>query len=552
MIKKHHQTLKLIFVFLWIFTCLVTACGISPTAMNPTVLPVPTSTQNPIITKPVTSSEEQIKATQTEVGKLTFDPDIPVWAQKKFETKYLEFNDNVFIGFEETAYPIGNIQYFLVTAFETPLTSITVNEFNYIWSVKEIESEAWDGSFLISEESEKVLDHRWGAHQNGVTVISNTETELVSSLFDAESNHIAIIPAQFLVPELRTVRIDNESFFDPDGSLPKSIFSVPLYSSQPLTEEPITINFSFDQLTTVNITGVTALVRATAVLMRKNGNTYPAEKISSILLDADYTHISNEVSFSPFCPVQDYTNDGLVFCSPTSTFELLTYIDTDIVELTGDHLEDFGSDAFLYTLEVYKEAGFLTYGGGKNITTAMEPLKIEHNGNKFAFLGCNAKNQSYSRASENYPGTWHCDLEILKEAILELQIDGYTPIVTIQHLENELNTPPDALVSDFEELSSLTPIILIGTQAHLPKPMILDDDMFIHYGLGNLFFDQINESEAHEQALIDRLVFYNNELLSVELFPIKFIDYAQSRPMLPEEEQIFLSMLFSLSEFTHP
>jgi poly-gamma-glutamate synthesis protein (capsule biosynthesis protein) len=302
----------------------------------------------------------------------------------------------------------------------------------------------------------------------------------------------------------------------------------------------------------VNITGVTALVRATAVLMRINGSQYPAEKLINILLNADYTHVSNEVSFSPFCPVQEYTSENLLFCSPENTFDLLEYIDVDIIELTGDHISDYGPDPFLYTLNLYEESGISYYGGGETLNDAQKVLKIEHHGNKFAFLGCNAKNPSYSKASENYPGTWHCDLDKLKQMILLLQVDGYTPIVTIQHLENELNIPPDQLIEDFSILSELKPIVLIGSQAHVSKPFEIEQDIFIHYGLGNLFFDQINESEAHGEAFIDRLIFYENRLLNIELFPIKFLDYAQSRPMTQEEEVTFLTKIFELSNFTHP
>ena len=508
--------------------------------------------------KPVVQNTGPALSTSTPTRGLVFDDDVPEWVQEVISQhpeilkQVAEIDNTVSIGFEQTENHIGSIQYFLVAPFDVPLSSISLNQFNYIWSVDRIENNAWNGSFYLTEESQGILKHRWGNHNEGVISVALSEEGLISSLFENEQDKIAIIPAQYLSPKLRTIRIDNKSFFQPEESLARSVFSVPLYSTEELTQEPIPINFSEDQLSTVNITGVTALVRATAVLMRKNGNTYPGEKILDILTTADYTHISNEVSFSPFCPVQEYTNDSLLFCSPKETFELLSYIDADIIELTGDHLADYGPDAFLYTLELYANAGILTYGGGKNLAAAQEALRIEHNGNKFAFLGCNAKNPSYSRAAENYPGTWHCDLEVLKEEIKTLQSDGYTPIVTIQHLENELSTPPAALVEDFSELSTLTPVILIGSQAHITKPIILDEASFIHFGLGNLFFDQVNESEAHTEAVIDRLVFYDNQLLNVELFPIKFIDYAQSRPMTSEEEILFLSKIFSLSNFHLP
>ena len=532
-----------------------TAEVIEPARLPTTEETLQQNTKYPVAERTLTPTKP---ITATVTSGLLFDNDVPEWVQEllsqhiEIQQRISDFPNGVEVGFTETAFQIGNIQYFLVAPFDLPLTSISLNEFNYIWSVSSVDDNAWKGSFLLSEESERILRYRWGEHGSGVNVVQFSEEELIASLFNGNHDKIAIIPAQHLSSELRTIRIDNKSFFQTGDNLVRSVFNVPLYSTEKIIEEPISINFSTDRLTTVNITGVTALVRATAVLMRINGNAYPAEQIIDILTLADYTHISNEVSFSPFCPVQQYTSENLLFCSPDKNFELLTFIDADIIELSGDHLADYGADAFLYTLELYESAGIQYYGGGRNLSAAQKPLKIDHNGNKFAFLGCNAKNQSYARAAENYPGTWLCDLDFLKESIMELQAEGYTPIVTIQHVENELNTPPQVLVDDFSNLSTQTPIILIGSQAHITKPIILDENSFIHFGLGNLFFDQINESEAHAEALIDRLIFYNNQLINIELFPIRFIDYAQSRPMTSEEEFLFLSKLFASSTFPLP
>src|SRR3990172_1740658 len=57
-----------------------------------------------------------------------------------------------------------------------------------------------------------------------------------------------------------------------------------------------------DRLTTVVMTGVTALTRATAWEMERSGVTRPARDIGAWLREADVTHISHEVAFSPDCP----------------------------------------------------------------------------------------------------------------------------------------------------------------------------------------------------------------------------------------------------------
>jgi hypothetical protein len=96
-------------------------------------------------------------------------------------------------------------------------------------------------------------------------------------------------------------------------------------------------------LTRIALTGVTALVRATAYNMEQNGILWPGEDVAPVLQAADFAHASNEVSFAPDCP---YPNPigGTTFCSRDSYFELLTHLGIDLMELTGNHLNDWGAD----------------------------------------------------------------------------------------------------------------------------------------------------------------------------------------------------------------
>jgi poly-gamma-glutamate synthesis protein (capsule biosynthesis protein) len=73
------------------------------------------------------------------------------------------------------------------------------------------------------------------------------------------------------------------------------------------------------------------------------------------------------------------------------------------------------------------------------------------------------------------------------------------------------------------------------------------NNSFIHYGLGNLFFDQFGLCDACSQGLIDQHIFYNGRYISTELLPIQFVDFARSRPMTTEEADALFEVLFSAS-----
>ena len=300
------------------------------------------------------------------------------------------------------------------------------------------------------------------------------------------------------------------------------------------------------------LTGVTALVRATAYLMEKNGMTYPAIDIGDLLRSADILHISNEIPFTDTCPNPFYNRENeskLIFCSKPVYIQLLEAIGTDVVELTGDHFRDWGPEAMLNTIAMYDKRGWQYYGGGKNSEDAMNPALFEINGNKIAFLGCNAKPSGYATAKANYPGALHCDMEAMGKEIADVAEKGYQPIFTFQHLEYFAYNANRNLIDDFHQAAEAGAVVVSGSQAHQPHAFEFYKGSLLHYGLGNLFFDQYKESAAQRQAFIDEHIFYDGRYISTELITIQFIDNARSRLSTAEEREGLLEKVFSASKW---
>lgn len=305
-------------------------------------------------------------------------------------------------------------------------------------------------------------------------------------------------------------------------------------------------------MTVVAMTGVTAMVRGTAYMMEKYGMTYPAIDIGNILRDADITHISNEIPFWPNCPkpFANAANDqNLVFCSRPDYIQLLDAVGTDVVELTGDHFRDWGAEPMLYTLSMYDQRGWKYYGGGRNLEDGEKPALFENNGNKIAFLGCNAKPKGYATASATSPGAVHCDLDVMSRKIQEVVKQGYLPIFTFQHIEYYKYTADPHLVADFQKVAEAGAVIVSGSQAHQPHALQFYHGALLHYGLGNLFFDQINEGFPSRTAFIDLHVFYNGKYINTELVSILFTDMARSRLMTAGERETLLKDIFFASKW---
>jgi poly-gamma-glutamate capsule biosynthesis protein CapA/YwtB (metallophosphatase superfamily) len=303
------------------------------------------------------------------------------------------------------------------------------------------------------------------------------------------------------------------------------------------------------RLTTVVMTGVTALVRATALVMNTKGIPYPGRDIRQWLAGADITHISNEVPFASDCPDPDPTNRKLVFCSDPRYIELLRSVGTDVIELTGNHYADYGPQAMLLTLQIYNANGMAHYGGGADLADARKPLLLEDHGNKIAFIGCNSPDVGRApTATTTRPGAAPCDYEYMTSQIHQLRSRGYLVIATFQYYESYSPTPFDAQVHDFHLLADAGADIVQGSQAHNPQSLEFDGDSLIHYGLGNLFFDQMGDAgNPTRQEFIDRHVFYNGRYISTELLTAELEDYARPRPMTQAEREALLARYFAAS-----
>jgi poly-gamma-glutamate synthesis protein (capsule biosynthesis protein) len=305
-----------------------------------------------------------------------------------------------------------------------------------------------------------------------------------------------------------------------------------------------------NQLSIVVLTGVTAMVRSTAMQMELRGYTFPAENILPFFADADILHTSNEVSFATDCPEPEWTGDPEGFCSSRDYYALLEYIGLDIVELTGNHLNDRGTVPLTYTLDVYDGNQLPYYGGGRDLTDSLEArILTSPNGTRFAFIGCNSAGPYAAWATDASPGAAPCgDWAAITQRIAGLKAAGEADVViaTLQYIELDQYDPSPEQITDFERLASAGADIVSGSQAHQPQGFGYVDGSFIHYGVGNLFFDQMDYIE-NRQMFADKHVFYGSKHISTILFTGMMEDWAQPRPMTPEERAEFLQLIFDMS-----
>jgi poly-gamma-glutamate synthesis protein (capsule biosynthesis protein) len=301
-----------------------------------------------------------------------------------------------------------------------------------------------------------------------------------------------------------------------------------------------------EHMTILAMTGVTALVRGTAFKMETQGITYPARDILPTLQGAHILHVSNEIAFAEDCPYPDPMSTSLLFCSRDSYFDLLTHIGVDVVELTGNHVNDWGADNFVRTLDMYDAANMATFGGGREIESARKPAVLQHNGNSLAFTGCNQFGPPGSYATASRAGSAPCDYALMEAQIAELKAAGHVVIATFQYAESYQYAPTAAQKADFERMSRAGADIVSGSQAHQPQGFGFVDKRLIHFGVGNLFFDQM-WSLGTRQMFVDFHVIYEGRHISTALWTGLIEDYARPREMTDAERASLLDTVFRAS-----
>jgi hypothetical protein len=437
--------------------------------------------------------------------------------------------------------------YALTARFPTVEDGISMAQIKLIWNGDQTEH-----VLILAPETLAIFSMLWGAPSgNAVQVLPRDN--LLKTAWD-QSNTYALIPFEEIEPRWKVLRLDGMSPLD--KKLDERLYPLKIgvaVSAQGSSKDGLGLvnlppsNRESEKIISLAMTGVTALVRGTARMMNERGVLFPAQDIGALLSSADLTHISNEVSFNQDCPPDRAASPESVFCSAPEYIKLLEAVGTDIVELTGNHNLDRGAPAYRYTYEQYQKRGWQTFGGGLDLEAAKQGLVVERGDTRLVFMGCNWAGPDFAWASANQPGAAPCDMDWMLKEVARFRGEGYLPIVTFQAYETEDYMPaPMQHPSDYSRMAAAGAVIVSGSQAHFPQGFKFEEANFIHYGLGNLFFDQM-QPPATRKAFIDRHIFYGNKYIGIELITIKLEDAARPRLMSAEERAVFLARVFDAS-----
>ena len=132
----------------------------------------------------------------------------------------------------------------------------------------------------------------------------------------------AIIPFEEIQPKWKVLSVDGQSPIHKNFDAS----AYPLEAHFALSSDAFVLpesNRDPSKLTTVVLTGVTALTRLTAKRMETKGITYPGEVLRDMFREADILHINNEVPFYSGCPIPTQIRPKKCFAVRLEYIELL-------------------------------------------------------------------------------------------------------------------------------------------------------------------------------------------------------------------------------------
>lgn len=246
---------------------------------------------------------------------------------------------------------------------------------------------------------------------------------------------------------------------------------------------------------------------------RENNKLTLSKDLKNFINDFDIFHMSNETPLLESPPVKQ---KKWKFYSSINELTILKELNVGILELTGNHLLDFGSQRFRSLLNKITEWKLPYFGGGYSLRDARRTATIIKNKNRITFIGFNMVS---GIAKQNTPGGNPIDLELLERQIAFSKQNGDIVLVHLQW-GDEFNPQPyheQQLIA--YQIIDMGADLIVGTHTHSVVGFEVYKRKHIYYGLGNfLFRDDTNE--AANIGMLLALTCKNNKIIFIKKLPI--------------------------------
>ncbi len=274
---------------------------------------------------------------------------------------------------------------------------------------------------------------------------------------------------------------------------------------------------------------------------------YPFLKVAPILRQATLAFANLE------SPISDQGHQLNMFRADPRFLEGLYYAGIDLVSLANNHIMDYGTVAFLDTMERLTAQGVFYVGVGTDLPKARQGRLLKLGGVKVGFLAYTEVGPgfTYTRvpqhwaATDELPGVAPARVDYLREDIARMKRVADLVIVSF-HWGQEYVHLPGAK----QQLLGKTALaagadLVLGHHPHVIQGLAFGEEGVIAYSLGNFIFDQT--PEATRQGLILEAACDHQGVRQLRCTPITIKD-EQPQVAKGDEARRLMRLLYTVSE----
>ncbi len=422
--------------------------------------------------------------------------------------------------------------YGVIGAYQANTTNVHMEDIYALWSGQSPQAPLpFYKEVYLSPEVKADLQRLWHTPPNDKHIHIVTSSEVLAKV-QAEKNSIGILPLDQVVASTQLFTVDGHDPLQPEDAA-FSTYPLTVYHNQ---EKGTHLNISVDKLTSLTMSGAMNLWPAAARQMA-NKDSQKAKEITANLEEgipftgADFVVLHNSVPLDPHCTMgavkRPETPSQRQCALPPDYCRALAALSPTAININGAYSLDLGMGGLLYTINYYRQSGWKSFGGGRNIEEAETPLLLSKHGNQIALFAINAAPAAAKMAaSPGRGGIAPVDMQRLARQIQQLRRQAVPPtiIIAVHGTTTKQPIATKKQVAFYHRLSQLGADVVIGVQGDIPQNGEINtaDHRIIFFGLGNLLAPppptgSKNQTNDSRRSWVVTFYIYDHHLLAFRL-----------------------------------
>ena len=324
-------------------------------------------------------------------------------------------------------------------------------------------------------------------------------------------NSIVVGVADAMVPSVRVIEVDDVNpLLDPDD--------YPIQTQGP----------AHPPVTTLTVVGDIMLGREVGDRGADVGDpSYALRPMAKRLASADITVGNLESTLSDDgAPTQG----GDSFHADPLVWTGLRDAGFDALGLANNHLGDYGERALVQTVHRLRSHGLATFGGGRDLAQAREPVVVTRHGIRFGFLGFNAIGET-PEAGPAQPGalsismpprTGPLDTAELDRVLDDVRrlADRVDVVTVVPHWGTQYTHRPEPIQGRVARaLVGAGADLVVGGHPHWVQGASMIGDALLVNSLGNFVFD-MDTPETNDGVMLEA-TFWGDRLVATDFVPYR-------------------------------